>query len=100
MPVRTRKLIGRSAPLVWMAVASARPADFDAAGASLARSAEERDEAHRDPGEPKADQRYGRRLVRGVLAEMLEVRAEGRSRQIEGERELADDDRQRQEGPG
>ena len=53
--------------------------------------------AHRDPGQPEADERDRGRLVGLVAAEQREVRPEGGPGQEGRDRELADDDREGQE---
>ena len=57
-----------------------------------------RDDAHRQPGQAEADERDGGRLVGLVRAEQRQVRAERRAGQERRDRELADDDREGQEG--
>src|SRR5689334_3390993 len=95
MPSRTRKLIGWSAPSAgWSSVG---PADLDPTASAAAGPTEEGDDPHRDPGQSEADQRHGGRLVRLVLADVLEVRAERRTVQVDRDGELADHDGQGQE---
>src|SRR6476469_7995323 len=55
------------------------------------------DEAHRQPGQPEADERDRGLLVGLVAAEQREVRRECRPGQVVGHRELADDDREGEE---
>src|SRR5690349_15376746 len=95
-PSRTRKLIGGSPSARWTSMAAG---DLDRAAPALARPAQERDHAHRRPGEPEADQRDRRRLVGLVLAEVRQIRPERLLADHEArDRVLADDDRERQEG--
>src|ERR1019366_2597341 len=69
--------------------------DLDAA----ARAApEDGDQDHRDPGDPEADQGEGRLLGRLGVADQAQEGRERRPGQERGDRELADDDRQGQEG--
>src|SRR3954470_6119797 len=57
-----------------------------------------RDQDHRDPGEPEGDQCQRSLLIRPLVADDREVRRKGRPGQERRDRELADHDRERQEG--
>src|SRR5215471_11049871 len=78
----------RNAMRLLAALAGAGDGDLAARAAP-----KDRDEAHRDPRQPEADERDGGLLVGLVAAEDVEIGGERRSRQVVGHRELTHDDR-------
>src|SRR5262249_2031 len=91
IPRSSRNVIGGGTPARWR---WSPDRDLDPGPGP---AADQRDENHRDPGQPEGEEGEGGLLVRLRVADDGQVGRKCPSRQERRDRELADDDRQRQE---